>query len=662
MRVLSVVHTPLARAEVFADVARDHGHELVEWDIRQHGAPVPEADAVFVFGGYENVGEEREHPWLAGEYAALRHWVQTQTPVFAVCLGAQTLAHALGATVTRAAPLVGFYQTTLTREGMSDPVLGALPRQFHAFNANQHTAGLPSGGVALAVGPCLQAYRVGPTTWAVQFHPEVRRDQVLAWFRDQPDPAVPLPELARQLDERLPAWQQLGRRLAAAFLAAAQRTASRRAGNAAAEDPSPDARSGRAGLSTVCVHGDEELDAQGGMHVPLYNHSTFGFGSTRALLDVVEGRKDGNLYTRYGLNPTIRAIERRLAMIDGGELAYVFGAGMAAEAATFLTHCGAGDHIVCIGDVYGGTYQLLTDNLHRLGIRTTFLLVSETGRLGEALTPQTRLVFFENPTNPNLDVIDIPAVTEIARTRGVLTVVDATFASPVNQRPLELGADLVIHATTKYLGGHSDITGGVVIGPKALVEPIWTWRKNLGQVMAPEVAYLLGRSLRTLVIRVRQQNATAQAVAEFLQSHPRIVKVNYPGLPGSPAHAVAKDQMQGFGGMLSFVYDGDAAATAAVVDRLRLFTIAPSLGGAESLVCQPVTLTHHGIDPAERARRGIVDGMIRVSCGLEDAGDLIADFEQALNPGHASAARTPRAADTARADDPARGGGEADVR
>lgn len=390
--------------------------------------------------------------------------------------------------------------------------------------------------------------------------------------------------------------------------------------------------SGNASMSTACVHGDEELDAQGGTHVPLYNHSTFGFPSTQALLDVVEGRKEGNLYTRYGLNPTIRAVERRLALIEGGELGYVFSSGMAAEAATFFAHCGVGDHIVCIGDVYGGTYQLLADNLPTLGIQTTFLLVSEIHQLGEAIMPRTRLVFFENPTNPNLEVIDIPAVAEVARAGGALTVVDATFASPVNQRPLELGADLVIHSTTKYLGGHSDLTGGVVIGPRRLVEPIWTWRKNLGQMMAPEVAFLLGRSLRTLVVRVQQQNATAQAVAEFLHAHPRIVKVNHPGLPHTPSHAVAKNQMRGFGGMLSFVYDGDAAATAAVVDRLRLFTIGPSLGGVESMVCQPVTLTHHGLDPDERARRGIVDGMVRVSCGLEDAEDLIADLEQALKP------------------------------
>lgn len=385
------------------------------------------------------------------------------------------------------------------------------------------------------------------------------------------------------------------------------------------------------GLSTLCVHGGEQLDANGGIHTPLYNHSTFGFPSTEALLDVVEGRADGNLYTRYGLNPTIKSVERKLALLEGGEAALVFSSGMAAEAATILANCRNGDHIVCIGDVYGGTYELLESNLPNLDINTTFLLGSEIGRLDDAITDRTRIVFFETPTNPNMEVIDIAEAASVAKARGVLVVVDNTFASPVNQSPLKLGADIVVHSTTKYLGGHSDLTGGVVIAAKSLIDPIWPWRKNLGQMMAPEVAFLLARSLRTLVVRVRQQNANAQAVAEFLAGHPKVKKVNYPGLPNFAGHNVAAAQMAGFGGILSFVYDGDAQATAAAVDKLRYFTIAASLGGVESLVTQPITTTHHGMTPEERARRGIVDGMVRLSCGLEDAEDLIADLKQALS-------------------------------
>ena len=240
------------------------------------------------------------------------------------------------------------------------------------------------------------------------------------------------------------------------------------------------------------------------------------------MLDVVEGRKQGSLYTRYGLNPTIRSIEEKLASIEGGEAAWVFSSGMAAESATILSHCKAGDHIICIGDVYGGTFELLESNLPRLGITTTFLLGGELGKLEDSIKETMRLIFFETPSNPNMEVFDIAAISAIARPRRALIVVDNTFASPVNQRPLELGADLVIHSTTKYLGGHSDLTGGTVIGSRALLDPIWVWRKNLGQMMAPEVAFLLARSLRTLVVRVHAHNATAGIIAERLEKHPRI--------------------------------------------------------------------------------------------------------------------------------------------
>ena len=382
------------------------------------------------------------------------------------------------------------------------------------------------------------------------------------------------------------------------------------------------------GLSTRCVHAGEALDAQGGIHAPLYNHSTFGFHSTADLLDVVEGRKEGNLYTRYGLNPTIRSVERKLADLENAGAALAFSSGMAAEAATFLAYLQTGEHVVCIGDVYGGTFDLLGTNLPRLGIQTTFLLASEAAAVGSVMTDRTKIVFFETPTNPTLDVIDIAAVARTAKAGGALTVVDNTFATPVNQNPLDIGADLVVHSATKYFGGHSDLTGGAVIGSSALLEPIWTWRKNLGQMIAPEVAFLLSRSIRTLVVRVRAQNATAMQVAEFLAGHPRVARVNYPGLGGGSE--VARRQMRGFGGMLSFVYDGDAQDTAAVVDRLRVFSIAASLGGVESLVTQPITTTHHGMSADERARRGIVDGMVRLSCGLEDAADLVDDLAQAL--------------------------------
>lgn len=239
-------------------------------------------------------------------------------------------------------------------------------------------------------------------------------------------------------------------------------------------------------------------------------------------------------------------------------------------------------------------------------------------------------MFLETPTNPALEILDIRQIADVAHRHGALVVIDNTFASPVNQRPLELGADLVVYSATKYLGGHSDITAGAVLGGSALVVPLWLWRKNLGSMIAPEVASLLSRSLRTLLLRVRHQNQSAQAVAEAMHALPRVKRVLYPGLPDHPGHQLASELMHGFGGILTIEVDGDRDATAAVADRLQLFSLAPSLGGAESLATQPCTTTHHGLTAEERARRGITDSMIRLSIGLEDPEDLIADLTQAL--------------------------------
>jgi cystathionine gamma-synthase len=343
---------------------------------------------------------------------------------------------------------------------------------------------------------------------------------------------------------------------------------------------------------------------------------------------VVDGRKPGSLYTRYGLNPSLFALEETLASLESAELAWAFCSGMAAETALFLAH--GRDGIVCIGDAYGGTLELLSSQLPLLGIPTHCILGHELDRLDALLAGGAKLVFFETPTNPALELFDIRAITDLAHAHGARVAVDNTFASPVNQRPLELGADFVMHSATKYLGGHSDLTAGALMGSRELLLPVWNWRKNLGSTIAAETAALLSRSLRTLVVRVRQQNATAQAVAEAMARHPKITRVYYPGLPDFPGHALAKAQMHGFGGMVSLEVAGTGADATRVADRLRLFALAPSLGGAESLVTQPCTTTHHGLTPEERARRGIPDSMLRLSIGLEDPADLIADLEQAL--------------------------------
>ena len=384
----------------------------------------------------------------------------------------------------------------------------------------------------------------------------------------------------------------------------------------------------KAALSTRAIHGHSARDAHGSPHIPIYNTTTFAFPSTADLLDVVDGRKPGSLYTRYGLNPTIFALEETLAGLEGSEMAWAFCSGMAAETALFLTHGREG--VVCIGDAYGGTLELLASQLPLLGIKTSLILGNEIDQLDALLAEGAKLVFFETPTNPTLELLDIRAIAAIAHAHGARVAVDNTFASPVNQRPLELGADFVVHSATKYLGGHSDLTAGTLMGSKDDLLPVWNWRKNLGSMIAPETASLLSRSLRTLAVRVRQQNATAQTVAEAMARHPKIAHVYYPGLPAFPGHALACEQMHGFGGMVSIDIAGSGEEATRVADRLRLFALAPSLGGAESLVTQPCTTTHHGLTPEERQRRGISDAMLRLSVGLEDAADLIADLEQAL--------------------------------
>jgi cystathionine beta-lyase/cystathionine gamma-synthase len=344
--------------------------------------------------------------------------------------------------------------------------------------------------------------------------------------------------------------------------------------------------------------------------------------------DVVDGRRPGSLYSHYGLNPTIQGLEQKLAAIEGAEAAWAFCSGMAAESALFLTHGRRG--ILCLGDAYGGTLELLSAQLPLLGIPTHFLLAQEMGQLDGLLSQGIGLVFFETPANPTLEILDIRAIVAAAHRHGALVAVDNTFASPVNQNPLALGVDVVVHSATKYLGGHSDITAGALMGAERLLEPVWNWRKNLGSTIAPEVAALLARSLRTLPVRVAQQNRNAQTLAEAISGHPRVARVLYPGLADFPGHALAKTQMSGFGGMVSLELTGNYADAVAVIDKLKLFANAVSLGGVDSLATMPVATTHHGLTPAERARRGIGDTLVRLSLGLEDVADLIDDLRQAL--------------------------------
>lgn len=377
------------------------------------------------------------------------------------------------------------------------------------------------------------------------------------------------------------------------------------------------------------IHNRRHPDAFGSPGSPIYNTTTYRFANTAGLLDVIEGHEPGYLYTRWGTNPTIQELEQGLATLEGAEAALAFASGMAAISATFLAHGRNG--VVCVGDLYGGTQELLVNHCQPLGIPVTFLAQDRLEQLGAALSTPGMLVFCETPANPTLALVDLPDLARRSHDRDALLMVDNTFATPINQQPLALGADLVVHSATKYLGGHSDLTAGALMASAELVAAVAAWRKNLGQLLAPETAALLSRSLKTLAVRVQQHNHNALAVASAMENHPAIRRVLYPGLNSFPQHPLAKRQMTGFGGMVTLELDGGRDAAATVADNLRLFLLATSLGGVESLVSQPCATSHHGISQQERERQGITDGMLRLSVGIEDTDDLIDDLNQALS-------------------------------
>ncbi|MDX1465035.1 MAG: aminotransferase class I/II-fold pyridoxal phosphate-dependent enzyme [Halomonas sp.] len=384
------------------------------------------------------------------------------------------------------------------------------------------------------------------------------------------------------------------------------------------------------GPATRAIHGQRQKDAFGSPHMPIYDTTTFAYPDTAALLEVTEGHRQGPLYTRYGHNPTLYALEETLAALEEAEAAWAFASGMGAISTLLLAHGRRG--IACLGEVYGGTLSLLERQLPTLGIDTHLLDGHEPEALEQLLASGVGLVYLETPTNPTLRLIDIAAVAEQAHHHGALVAVDGTFATPINQNPLALGADIVVHSATKYLGGHSDLTAGAVMGSAEMLAPLWPWRQNLGTALSPQAASLLSRSLRSLPLRMQRHNASAQTIAEALQSHPGLSRVLYPGLDSHPGHTLARRQMRGFGGMLTLELAGGRDVAARVADRLELFALAPSLGGAESLVTQPCTTSHADMTADERARRGIGDGMLRLSVGLEDVEDLLHDLQRALAP------------------------------
>lgn len=383
-------------------------------------------------------------------------------------------------------------------------------------------------------------------------------------------------------------------------------------------------------LSTALVHGGNRLSPLAEpLTLPIVETTTYVFGSAAEVIAYNEGRSEKFLYTRYG-NPTVAAVEESLARLDGAERALLFSSGMAASATTLIGHLNAGDEVICAAAIYGGTLHLLQALLARFGITTRFVSMEELASIETVIGERTRVVWFETPTNPTLRCVDVRRVADGCRARGVLSVLDNTFASPINQQALALGVDLAMQSATKYLNGHSDVTAGVVSGPAHLLAPIEKARRLLGTILDPAPAYALGRGMKTLAVRVARQNATAQAVAEAMEADPRVSRVFYPGLASHPEHAIARAQMTGFGGMVCIDLDGNYDRAVRAFDRLQVITRAASLGGVESIVSLPVLTSQWGYTDAQLAAAGVTKGMLRLSIGLEDAGDLIEDLRQAL--------------------------------
>ncbi len=375
-------------------------------------------------------------------------------------------------------------------------------------------------------------------------------------------------------------------------------------------------------FSTKAIHAGQEPDpSTGAIMTPIFQTSTFAQTGL--------GEHKGFEYARTS-NPTRTALEACLAALEEGKYGLAFASGMAAESA-ILSLLSAGDHIVSCDDLYGGSYRIFERVMRRYNVETTYVTAGNVGAYEQAIRPNTKMIWLETPTNPLLRLVDIPAVAEVAHRHNLLVVVDNTFASPYFQQPLKLGADIIVHSTTKYINGHSDVIGGaLVMNNEEVYEAIKFYQNAAGGVPSPFDSWLTLRGIKTLAVRMRQHEENARGVARFLAEHPRVEKVYYPGLPSHPDHALAKRQMSGFGGMVSFQFKGAYADVDKVVRRFKVFTLAESLGGVESLCCHPASMTHGSIPKEIRESRGLTDTLLRLSIGIEDLGDLLADLEQVL--------------------------------
>jgi cystathionine beta-lyase/cystathionine gamma-synthase len=378
---------------------------------------------------------------------------------------------------------------------------------------------------------------------------------------------------------------------------------------------------------TEAVRGGTDLAKKNGpLSTPIYQTSTF---EVTDMQEQIRATNSDSFYTRYG-NPTHTVAENAIAELEGADAALLFSSGMAAITTSILTLVKAGDHIVAQRDIYGGAIKFFSKWLPKLGIETTFVDTNDIEQHESAIRPNTKILYVESPTNPTVRVVDLEKIAALARKHNLITAIDSTFSTPINCRPAEWGIDLVLHSGTKYFGGHSDLISGVAAGRRDLIEQIHQARTTFGGCMDPHAAFLLLRGIKTLAVRVERQNESALRIAEFLNRHPSVAKVHYPLLKAHPDYAIAKKQMTGAGGVVSFEVKGNGADACRVAEALNLFTLAPSLGGVDSLVTIPVLTSHYLVDPELLKKMGVTEQMIRLSVGIEHADDLIADLEKGL--------------------------------
>jgi len=386
-----------------------------------------------------------------------------------------------------------------------------------------------------------------------------------------------------------------------------------------------------AGFSTQGVHaGERRQKAEGAIATPIYTASTFTFESTESLLRFVDGHEEREEYGRYG-TPNERSVEAKLAALEGAEDAIIYSSGMAAIVGVLMSRLNQGDEIIFFDQCYHRSREFCAKHLSRFGVVTRQVKTGDFEAMEDAINSKTKMLVSESPTNPHLTAVDLEKFVGLGKKHNVETLIDATLATPYNLRPIEYGVDLVLHSATKYLGGHNDLLAGVICGAKDALEPIRSLRGILGSVNSSHNMYLLERGLKTFELRMQRHNENGQRIADFLEQHPRVERVYYPGIASHPSHSIAASQMRGFGALITFtIKDADWKATSRIVDAAKIPRIAPSLGGVESLIEQPLVMSYYHCTEEEREAFGIADNMIRMAVGIEDADDLVKDLEQAL--------------------------------